>query len=167
MDIYSHHLAVECGVTVPQLSCLIRVVENGPMPLKKLAEAADLSASTTVGIVDRLEKKGLVQRERSTTDRRVVLISATEEGRILAAGSPSPLQDKLSAALDVLPELEKAAIALSLERIVELMQIGGVDAAPILDTGVSLKPDVRYPTNEVRGEPTKQERTAAPEPAHE
>ena len=48
--------------------------------------------------------------------------------------------NRLAEALDALPELERAAIALSLEKIVDLMEIGQVDASPILDTGVSLKP---------------------------
>jgi len=74
---YSHKLAVESGVTVPQLSCLLRIVEVGPLSLKTLATEVDLSASTMVGIIDRLEKKDLVKRERSTVDRRQVLISST------------------------------------------------------------------------------------------
>ncbi|MEZ5395742.1 MAG: MarR family winged helix-turn-helix transcriptional regulator [Bryobacterales bacterium] len=142
VDIYSHKLAIESGVTVPQLSCLRRVVAAGPLTHKALASEVELSASTLVGIVDRLEAKGLVTRERSKLDRRHVLIAATEEGVILASGSPSPLQDSLAAALEAVPELERAAITLSLERIVELMQIGQVDAAPILDTAASLHLDV-------------------------
>lgn len=140
VDIYSHKLGLTCGVTVPQLSCLLRIAEVGPLTLKDLSAAVDLSPSTLVGIVDRLEQKGLVQRTRSTEDRRQVLITATEEGIILASESPSPLQDKLALALQDLPELERAAITLSIERIVELMEIRQVDAAPILDTGVSLNP---------------------------
>ncbi len=140
IDMYSHKLGLSCGVTVPQLSCLLRIVEEGPLTLKDLAAAVDLSPSTLVGIVDRLEHKGLVRRARSTEDRRQVLITATEEGVILANESPSPLQDRLAAALEDLPELERAAITLSIERIVELMEIRQVDAAPILDTGVFLNP---------------------------
>lgn len=140
VDIYSYRLELACGVTVPQLSCLLRIVEDGPLTLKDLSAAVDLSPSTLVGIVDRIEHKGLVQRARSTEDRRQVLITATEEGVILANESPSPLQDKLATALEDLPELERAAITLSMERIVELMEIRQVDAAPILDTGVSLDP---------------------------
>ena len=141
VDLYSSKLGTESGVTVPQLTCLLRVIEAGPLTLKALAQEIDLSASTLVGIVDRLESKGLVVRQRSSTDRRQVRVSATRRGEILAAGSPPPLQDRLAAALKSLPEPEQAAIAVSLERIVDLMQIRQVDASPILDTGVSLEPD--------------------------
>lgn len=140
------------------------------MSLKKLAEEVDLSASTVVGIVDRLEKKGLLRRDRSTQDRRQVLISVTEEGAIVASESPSPMQDRLAAALDALPELERAAIALSLERIVELMEIRQIDAAPILDTGVSLQPDVSdgsHRPQEQEGGTTSREPATTPEIAHE
>lgn len=138
VDLYSRKLGLDCGVTVPQLSCLLRIADAGPLTLKQLSVEVELSPSTLVGIVDRLEQKGLVRRDRSTKDRRQVLISATEEGAIVAKQSPSPLQDRLVAALEDLPEIERAAITLSLERIVDLMEIGQVDAAPILDTGVVL-----------------------------
>lgn len=167
VDIYSYKLASESGITVPQLSCLLRVVDSGPLPLKKLAEEVDLSASTVVGIVDRLEKKGLVRRKRSTQDRRQVLICSTEEGAIVASESPSPMQDRLAAALDSLPELERAAIALSLERIVDLMEIRQVDAAPILDTGISLQPEpADRPTDQLQGDTVTREIMTFPGSTH-
>jgi len=88
IDLYSHRLDVESGVTVPQLSCLLRIVEVGPLSLKTLADEVDLSASTLVGIIDRLEKKELVKRQRSTVDRRNVLISATKSRRNPGLGRP-------------------------------------------------------------------------------
>ncbi len=141
VDLYSHRLSLDAGITVPQLACLIEVAASGPMTLKALAERVHLTSSTLVGIVDRLQKKGLLHRERSATDRREVLISVTEEGKILAQNAPSPLHDRLAAGLSELAAAEQAAIAVALERIVDLMEIGGVDAAPILDTGVSLGKD--------------------------
>lgn len=167
VDIYSHHLAIESGVTVPQLSCLLHVVETGPLSIKKLAEGVDLSSSTVVGIVDRLEGKGLVRRERSTQDRRQVLVCATEEGAVMASGAPSPLQNRLAEALDALPELERAAIALSLEKIVDLMEIGQVDASPILDTGVSLKPDVPDRAEHTEWGTAARKPASAPEITHD
>lgn len=140
VEIYSRRLAMGHGITAPQLVCLGRVVESGGLSLKDLASQVHLSPSTMVGIVDRLEAKGLVQRERSRADRRLVLITATSAGRQMVSDAPSPLQDALATALDELPELERVAIALSLERVVDLMEIQRLDASPILETGAILEP---------------------------
>ena len=140
VDIYSHKLAIDCGVTVPQLSCLLQLAESGPLTLKALAQRVDLTSGTVVGIIDRLERKGLVERTRSQIDRRQVQISISRQGRSLVARAPSPLQDRLAHALHGLQPFDRAAIAQSLERIVDLMGIARVDAAPILETGISLQP---------------------------
>ena len=92
-----------------------------------------------------------------------VMISATESGAILAAASPSPLQDRLAESLELLPELQRAAIALSLERIVDLMQIRQVEAAPILDTDISLQAHVTEQLPSIEGESLTQEMPPNPE----
>lgn len=140
VELYSRKLAVGHGITTPQLLCLMQVVERGALPVKDLSAALHLSPATIVGIVDRLESKALVVRERSRTDRRLVLITPTEKGREIAGVAPSPLQDRLAAALERLPELERIAITLSLERVVELMGIERVDAGPILESGALVEP---------------------------
>jgi hypothetical protein len=53
----------------------------------------------------------------------------------LARRAPSPLQQTLAKALNALPELEQATIALALERVVTLMEAPPLDYAPILTTG--------------------------------
>ncbi len=70
-------------------------------------------------------------------DRRLVHVSLTEQGKALARNAPSPLQDAFAGAMRKLPETELVMIAESLERIVGLMQMQHVDAAPILETGPS------------------------------
>lgn len=134
-DMYSRKLAEEHDITGPQLVCLLSIVEKETTTAKDLSREIHLSPSTVVGILDRLEKKGLINRLRDTVDRRVVNVVATGIGRSLAENAPSPLQDGLARSLTRLSEMEQATIALSLERIVELMEAGGLDAAPILETG--------------------------------
>lgn len=135
VDIHSRKLAAQYQITTPQLVALLCVAEAGPLISSDLARRVHLSDSTVVGILDRLESKGLILRERGTTDRRRVYVSITERGRTLAQSAPSPLQDGFSAGLRALPELEQTAIALSLERIVELMEAKDIDAAPMLTPG--------------------------------
>ena len=141
VDSFSHRLESQHGVTVPQLSCLVHIAASGPLSLTDLATAVEISPSTAVGIVDRLVRKGLVTRLRSDVDRRRVLITASQKGQTLVKVSPSPMQDRLASALDRLPEIERAAITRSLERVVGLMGIEHGDASTILDTGISLTAD--------------------------
>jgi len=135
VDIHSRKLSSQYQITAPQLVTLLCIAEYGPMTTSEIGLHVHLSNSTVVGILDRLEAKNLVKRERGTTDRRLVHVSATEEGVNLVRSAPSPLQDMFADALHGLPELEQTAIALSLERIVELMEAKDIDAAPMLELG--------------------------------
>ena len=141
VDQHSKWLSAEYGITIPQLLSLMELVESGPMTLKEISEAIFIGSSTLVGIVDRLEARGLVKRERSDKDRRKVMIAPTEQGHELIQRSPSPLQDNLRIALNQLPELERTTIALSLERIVELLEIKQISAAPVLEVMTDLVDD--------------------------
>jgi DNA-binding MarR family transcriptional regulator len=134
-DLYSKKLADEHDITAPQLVCLLAIMEEETTTAKNLAGRIHLSPSTVVGILDRLEKKDLVRRLRDTVDRRVVNVMLSEHGRKLVENAPSPLQDGLAGSLKRLSEMEQATIALSLERVVELMEAVHIDAAPILETG--------------------------------
>lgn len=135
IELHSRKLASDYQITGPQLVCLLALQEEAPLTVKRLAQSAYLSPSTVVGIVDRLEEKDLVQRIRSTTDRRSVKISVTEKGQQLLSNAPSPIQESLARALQHLPELEKVSIALALEKVVDLMEARHIDAAPVLETG--------------------------------
>lgn len=135
VDLYSKQLSASNQITTPQLVCLLVVVNHGPLTATAISREVHLSASTVVGILDRLEEKGWVTRVRDRNDRRVVQVSATSAGVALSRQAPSPLQKTLANALNALPELEQATIALSLERIVALMEAQAIDASPILATG--------------------------------
>lgn len=135
---YSRKLAFEHGITSPQLVCLLRIQEKGCTTLKQLAREVHLAPSTVVGIVDRLEARGLVCRERSARDRRQVHLRITSAGDELVEKAPSPLQDSLKEALEDLPREERSTIARSLEHIADLMDIGGAGSAPPFETEMDL-----------------------------
>ena len=135
VDLHSRKLSAQHQITGPQLVCLLTIDELAPITLSALAREVHLSPSTVLGIVDRLEVKGLVRRKRDLKDRRLLQISLTGPGRGLIANAPSPLQDTLAHAMSELPADQQATIAQSLERIVELMEVRDIDAAPILETG--------------------------------
>ena len=139
VEMYSKKLASSHKITGPQLVCLLSIMEKEPLTATQIARDVHLSASTVVGVLDRLEEKGLTQRERDKSDRRKVYVTLTDKGRELADSAPSPLQDKLSLALNALNELEQVSIALALEKVVELMEVGDVDASPLLEPGTKIQ----------------------------
>ena len=67
----------------PRASALSVLVFGGPLPLTRLAELEQVSPPAMTKTVDVLEADGLASRTRSTTDRRVVLVAATDAGREL------------------------------------------------------------------------------------
>ena len=135
VDIHSRKLVAQYGITGPQLVCLVTLCDDGAMTSAELSRRVFVSASTITGIIDRLERAGYVVRKRDDIDRRRVLLQPTDTGFKLAYRAPSPIQDLLVERLQELPELERSAIAMSLQRIVDLMEARSVDASPMLATG--------------------------------
>lgn len=133
VDMHSKLLQQSQDITAPQLVCLLTLVRQGPLTLKALSQAIDLSPSTTVGVVDRLAAKGLAERSRSASDRRQVRVSATPAGVATAQQAPSPLQHRLVERLAAITVGEQRVLARSLERLVELMDADAIDASAILD----------------------------------
>src|SRR5690625_691131 len=82
--LHSRQLSAYSNITAPQLVCLSKVIERGPLTATAISRQMHESPSTVVGILDRLEDKGLIQRERGRKDRRIVYITATrsEERRV-------------------------------------------------------------------------------------
>jgi homoprotocatechuate degradation regulator HpaR len=70
----------EFGITEQQWRILRVLWEGEAVPVGDLSELTLIPAPSLVGIIDRLEKSGLVTRQRSATDRRVVFIDVTPAG---------------------------------------------------------------------------------------
>lgn len=139
VELYSKKLASSHKVTGPQLICLLTLKEKEPLTATQIGREVHLSPSTVVGVLERLEEKKMVERNRDSVDRRKVFVTLTDAGRQLIEAAPSPLQDRLSVALAALNELEQSTIALSLERIVQLMEVSDVDASPFLEPGTKIQ----------------------------
>jgi MarR family transcriptional regulator, organic hydroperoxide resistance regulator len=77
-------MAREVGLTGPQLTVLKLLETFQDLSLSSLSERIRAQNSTVTGIIDRMEREGLVGRERSKSDRRVVHIRLTDKGRRLA-----------------------------------------------------------------------------------
>lgn len=118
----SRRIEHETGLTGSQF-WVIKMLEGSPMKVSDLARRMYLHPATMVGLLDRLEAKGLVQRTRSDNDRRVVHIIITDQGRKLVQNSPEMPQGLLAKGLETLTEKKVNVISEGLEQIVNILGV--------------------------------------------
>ncbi|MFI6638774.1 MarR family winged helix-turn-helix transcriptional regulator [Streptomyces sp. NPDC050504] len=94
----------------------LTVLRRGPAAMRALATTLTCDASNMTGIVDRLEKRGLVRREASPSDRRVKNVVLTDEGERVADGIRAKMR-LTQGGLDRLDDAERAALHELLERV--------------------------------------------------
>ncbi len=125
LDVHSRKLYRECSLTSPQMLCLSTLKCEGAQILSTLAARLHLGVSTTNGIIDRLEAKGLVQRSRSREDQRKVFITITPEGEELLDKVPELMRDIYAQAFARLSPEEQQVFASMLERLAGLLDPSG------------------------------------------
>lgn len=135
IDLHSRQLVDRFGVTGPQLVTLQEAARLGKVPVNELAKTVHVSHPTMTGILDRLEKRGLVARGRDDDDRRRITVTVTPRGYEILAETPSPLQDRFRDQVAKLEEWEQTQMLATLQRIATLMDAERIDAAPVLATG--------------------------------
>ena len=140
VDLYSHKLVTQTGLSIPQLICMRQLAKGGEMQTSHLAEAVNLSPPTVCGILNRLEKRGLVLRTRQPNDRRRVFVSLSESGQDTVNNAPPALHDSFLFKLRALPTEQRSAIRKTLTKLVSMMAATELDAAPILVPGDSVTP---------------------------
>ncbi len=135
-DLHSKHLAKTTGLTTPQILLLQTIRSRGQLTIGELANEMNLSQATVTSILDRLEKRDLAYRERSTEDRRKVHAHLTEKGTETLKEAPIPLQEHFARQFGDLQEWEQTMIISSLQRVAQMMDAQHIDASPVLDVGI-------------------------------
>jgi len=133
IDLQSKRLARSSGLTIPQLVVLQSIRDLGEVTGRQIAGHVSLSQGTMTTILDRLERRGLIERYRSSSDRRIVHARLTREGRRLIRKAPPLLQAQLTRRFEALGAGEQARIVATLEQVAALMGAAELDAAPLLD----------------------------------
>lgn len=134
ISLHSRDLSRRYGLTGPQLVVLNEIATHDLRTVTELARSISLSQATTTDILNRLEKKGFIERRRSTNDRRRVEIRVTPNCREILSQAPPPLQETFVDRYTNLQEWEQLMIISALSRIVDLMAAEKIDAAPFLAT---------------------------------
>jgi len=114
---YSHEVSDKFGITGPQLWALKTISQNENLSLSDLSRRMYLHPSTMTGLMDRLEKKGYVKRNRDQVDRRVIYLQLTAEGKKLVKRAPNPVQGRMIYGLRNLKKGELSLIYDSVKKL--------------------------------------------------
>ncbi len=112
-------VAREHGLTGPQVTAIKMLEGFGDLSLSALSSRMSARNSTITGIVDRMQRDGLVERVRSADDRRVTLIRLTERGRALARAIPIEPMKIFERALASLGPADRASLRRILREVSE------------------------------------------------
>lgn len=106
---------------------LLSTLLDGPRRITELAETEGLAQPSISKLVDKLEDRGLVARERAAGDGRAVLVSISAEGERCLESARSEIRALLRQTLDPLGDEELAALVTAsevVERLVRSLQVG-------------------------------------------
>lgn len=123
LSVHSKFIQDNYNITVPQLVCLREISDNEPISLGKLTRSLHLNNSTVTGIIDRLEKRGLVRRVRQSRDRRQIHVEVTGEGRRFITQAPKPLQEHFIEQISRMDPLEVDKILWAIDTLADMLQV--------------------------------------------
>jgi DNA-binding MarR family transcriptional regulator len=105
VGMFERHVGERFNLRKVEFSILMLLLANGPLSPKRLGQVLALSAPNLTLLLDRLQQRDLLRRERNLADRRSHNIVLTPAGRALseeAAAAAGPMEreldDRLSAA---------------------------------------------------------------------
>lgn len=134
INLESKKIQKEHGVSIPQVLCLnyLNECEDFQSTHKEIRNYLNLNSSTVTGIIDRLEKKGLVARLPKKGDKRVTYIALTSLGSKLLEKIPALLHERLSVKLESLTAEKIVELDQSLDLLIKYLDIKEVEASPVI-----------------------------------
>jgi DNA-binding MarR family transcriptional regulator len=115
--VFAQQVGEPFGLRPVEFTILSLVDENPGSSLSRLAQALAVSAPNITMWIDRLEERGLVQRERSETDRRAQHLGVTAKGRQLVAKATQRLLDAEREQFGHLSDAERAILVELLHKL--------------------------------------------------
>lgn len=127
----SQKMSRQFGLTGQQSLVLHLLLNNGSMSSADLSRLMYVTPSNMTGIIDRLERKDLIKRVRKEGDRRVALITLTENGMKLSEDIPDPIEQKIINELADLEADHVQLLAMAMNKILDLIDTEDIEAEPL------------------------------------
>jgi len=122
IDIQSKYLYKRYGLSGPQLIILRELSGVPEISIGHLAKEISLSQATVTDILDRLQDKEFIIRQRDNYDKRRVFIKITEKGKIAIGKKLSLLNEDFTQKFNQLEDWEQTLILSSIQRIASMME---------------------------------------------
>ena len=123
-----HALEEACGISGAQIWILSAIADKPGITVSLLSKTLSVHVSTASNMLEKLAKAGLVERQRSQADRRVVNLHLTTEGQAILDRAPKPLTSLIPLALSRLPEPTLTRLHEDLALLIQQMQPHDADA---------------------------------------
>jgi MarR family transcriptional regulator, organic hydroperoxide resistance regulator len=118
---HSKFVEKSCGMSSAKLWMLHEIAGAPGIKVSRLAAVLSIHPSTCSNMLDKLEEKQLVSRDRSKSDQRTVHLRVTAEGHRLLAKAPKPPQGMLSSALEQLSSAQLASLETGVTALVQAL----------------------------------------------
>ncbi len=119
-EVHAKRLSRYGGLTPLQLLVLQVLAVETHLTASQLARFVSLSPASLSGVLDRLESRGLLSRQRDEHDRRKQWLVLDDAGRAALAEAPSLLPNHVRQRFAALPEWERHSLLAALLRAAEL-----------------------------------------------
>lgn len=116
----SQHVPTQ-GLTPARLRVLAYLEEHGDSPMRAIKEALQTTATNVTGLVDGLEREGLVERRGHPEDRRVSLVALTAKGRQERAGSWEAYERKVAQVFERMEPRARAQLAAGVRSLLDVL----------------------------------------------
>lgn len=126
---HSHWVEEQCGVSGAQLWALWELLVSPGLKVSELSRLLSIHQSTASNLLDKLEKRGLIRRERGGPDQRVVRIFLEPAGLEIINKAPRPAQGILVGALQHLPDETLNNLQAALEQVAARVKLKDENSA--------------------------------------
>lgn len=130
------------GLSASQFGVLETLAARGPVHQQELAEALGRSKAQMTAIIDALEERELVRRERHATDRRFISVYLTEAGHVMLADASPARTDAVVSLMRELSGEQKTRLTRLCRKLLRVLDPEHADVADSNDAAADKSPSV-------------------------
>lgn len=114
-------IELDLSFSKSELFTMLMIDRHGEVIMSQVAEYTNIPMSTATGMVDRLVRNGYLKRERSDSDRRIVVIKLTDSGKSLISHMKKIAMEYIKLVYDSLEEEERFLVTKVFMKVLDII----------------------------------------------